>query len=108
MTIPDRPDGPVKPEKPGWRPQTFGGFVYLLVVAMAVLGLVLTLVGPWRTGVDWIGAGLLLGAAARLGLSEHGAGMLRVRRRWSDVLMLVVVGVALLVLAAVVPDQPPR
>ncbi|MGH3445135.1 MAG: DUF3017 domain-containing protein [Nocardioidaceae bacterium] len=102
MTVPQQRD------KPGWRPQTFGGFVYLLVVAMAVVGLVITLSGPWRTGVRWIGAGLLVAAGARLVLSEHGAGMLRVRRRWSDVAMLVIVGVALLVLAAVVPDQPAR
>jgi hypothetical protein len=29
-----------------------------------------------------------------------------VRRRWSDVLTLTVVGVALIVLAVVVPEQP--
>ena len=32
--------------------------------------------------------------------------MLRVRRRWGDVLLLTVAGVALVVLAVIVPDQP--
>jgi Protein of unknown function (DUF3017) len=93
-------------DNPNRRPQTFGGIVYLGVVAMTVTGLVITLSGPWRTGVSWIGSGLLVGAAARLVLPERRAGMLRVRRRASDVGMLVLAGVALIVLAAVVPEQP--
>ncbi len=94
-------------EPPSRRPQTVGGVVYLVVVAMAMVGLALVGVGPWRTGVTWLGTGLLVAALARLLLSEQGAGMLRVRRKWSDVLMLTVAGVALVVLAIVVPAQPP-
>ena len=105
------PDGParppaVPPEPPFRRPQTLGGAVYIAVVAAALVGLVITAVGPWRTGVVWIGAGLLLAAFARLVLSEREAGMLRVRRKWSDVLMLTVAGIALIVLAVIVPNQP--
>jgi hypothetical protein len=95
------PDGPLK------KPQTLGGVVYLVVVGIAVAGLVVVAFGAWRTGLSWIGAGLLVAAVTRLGLSERGAGMLRVRRKWSDVLMLTVAGVGLLVLAIVVPNQPP-
>jgi hypothetical protein len=95
-------------EKPTRRPQTIGGLVYLVVVTLTLVGLAITAGGPWRTGVSWMGSALLLGALARLVLSERGAGMLRVRRKWSDVLMLSVGGVALLVLAAVVPDQVGR
>ncbi len=96
-------------EEPSFRrPQTFGGVVYLAVVAMTLVGLAITVAGPWRTGVSWIGAGLLLAALTRLVLSERGAGMLRVRRKWSDVLMMTVGGVALLVLAVIVPNQPGR
>ena len=90
---------------PRRRPQTLGGVVYLVVVAMALVGLVITSAGPWRTGVSWIGVGLLVGSASRLVLPERQAGMLRVRRRASDVAMLAIAGVGLLVLAAVVPDQ---
>jgi hypothetical protein len=80
--------------------------VYILVVGMTLVGIAITVAGPWRTGVGWMGAGMLLGALARAVLSERGAGMLRVRRRWSDVLTLTVVGVALIVLAVIVPEQP--
>jgi len=88
------------------RPQTFGGGVYLLVVATALTGLAITVAGAWRTGVIWMGAGLLVGGIARLVLPERKAGMLRVRRKPSDVVMLILAGTALVVLAIVVPDQP--
>ena len=93
-------DGPLR------RPQTLGGVVYLGVVAAAVVGLAIVLAGAWRTGLSWIGTGLLVAAFTRLVLTERGAGMLRVRRRWSDVLMLTVAGVGLIVLSVVVPNQP--
>ena len=94
-----------EPEGPFKRPQTLGGVVYLAVLAASLVGLGIVVAGAWRTGVSWIGTGLLVAAVARLVLTERGAGMLRVRRRWSDVLMLTVAGVALIVLAIVVPDQ---
>ena len=93
-------------DNPNRRPQTFGGVVYLLVLAMTLTGLVLSAVGAWRTGVTWMGAGLVVGAVCRLLLPERRAGMLRVRRRTADVVMLAVAGVTLMVLAAVVPNQP--
>jgi len=92
-------------EGPFKRPQTLGGVVYLAVLVASLVGLGIVVAGAWRTGVSWIGTGLLVAAVARLVLSERGAGMLRVRRRWSDVLMLTVAGVALIVLAIVVPNQ---
>ncbi len=93
-------------EHPNRRPQTFGGAVFLVVVAMAGTGLGITVAGAWRTGVSWMGVGLLVGAACRLVLPERRAGMLRVRRRGADVGLVALAGVALLVLAVVVPDQP--
>ena len=95
------PDGPLR------RPQTLGGVVYLGVLGSAAVGLVLVLLGAWRAGLTWIGVGLLVAAMTRLVLSDRRAGMLRVRRRWSDVLMLVLAGVGLIVLSIVVPNQPP-
>ena len=88
------------------RPQTLGGGVYLAVVATALSGLAITVAGAWRTGVVWMGAGLIVGGIARLLLPERRAGMLRVRRKGSDVVMLLGAGIALVVLAVVVPEQP--
>ena len=93
-------------EGPDRRPQTIGGAVYLIVVATALTGLAITVLGAWRTGVVWMGIGLLVGGAARLVLPERKAGMLRVRRKTSDVVMLLLAGIALIVLAVVVPNQP--
>ena len=97
---------PLPDDKPRWLPQTIGGSVYVLVVGMALAGLGITVAGAWRTGLGWMGSGLLVGAVARALLSERGAGMLRVRRRWSDVVTLTLAGIALIVLAVVVPEQP--
>ena len=97
---------PPPDEPPRRYPQTFGGVVYLGVVSMAAVGIAIIVVGPWRTGVAWIGAALLVAALARSILSERGAGMLRVRRRWSDVMTLLIAGAALILLAVIVPDQP--
>jgi hypothetical protein len=97
---------PVDDEGPRRLPRTIGGMVYIVVVAMTLVGIGITVAGPWRTGLGWMGVAMLLGALARAVLSERGAGMLRVRRRWSDVLMLTVAGVALIVLAVIVPEQP--
>lgn len=88
------------------RPQTFGGAVYLVVVLMALIGLAITVVGPWRSGIAWIGAALVLGAVFRLVLPERRAGMLRVRHKSEDVAMLLLAGTALMVLAWSIPNQP--
>jgi hypothetical protein len=93
-------------EGPERRPQTVGGVVYLVVVAATLTGLALTMAGAWRTGVVWMGASLVVGGGARLLLPERQAGMLRVRRKGPDVAMLLAAGVALVVLAIVVPPQP--
>ena len=88
------------------KPQTAGGVIYLAVVSAALIGLVLVAWGNWRLGVTVMGACLALGAVPRYFLGEHSAGMLRVRRRWFDVLIMVVVGVALIALALTIPNQP--
>ena len=94
-------------DEPRRFPSTLGGMVYLLVVAASAIGLIIVAFGPWRRGVDLIGAALLAGALARVFLPDSNAGMLRVRRnRWADVLMLAGVGTALIVLASVIPNQP--
>ncbi len=95
------------PQEPRRIPSTVGGLVYLIVVALCIVGLLVVAFGPWRRGVSLIGGAMLFGALARVLLRDIDAGMLRVRRhRWVDVLMLGGVGSTLIILASVIPDQP--
>jgi len=89
------------------RPATVGGKVYLVVLAIGVLGLTLVAVDVWRVGVTVLGGGLLVAAAARAVLSDFESGMLRVRSRTFDLLALTSVGAMLIVLAWIIPSQPP-
>ena len=88
------------------KPSTVGGLIYLCVLGGAVSGVVVAATGPWRTGVSWLAFSLLAAAAARLVLPDADAGMLRVRSKILDAAILISMGVALLVLAATIPDQP--
>lgn len=88
-------------------PSTIGGFFYLWVLLAAALGVAWAWLGDdWRTGVTWIAGSLLTAAALRLVLPARDAGMLQVRHRLVDVLLLGGVGGALLFLARTIPNQP--
>jgi hypothetical protein len=87
-------------------PSTVGGFFYLLVVAATGVGVWISWSDDWRVGVKWIGAALILAGLVRLVLRQRDAGMLAVRARWIDVLMLVGVGATLIALTESIPNQP--
>lgn len=89
-----------------WLPAHLGGYAYLAVLAAGAVGLWIVTTGDWRVGVRWMAAGLLGGAAVRLVLAERQAGMLAVRNRYVDAGALAAVGVALLLLASGIPEQP--
>jgi hypothetical protein len=98
---------PVSAEDGGRRyPSTIGGAFYLAVLAVVAISLGITSSGNWRLGVRWFGGALIFAALVRVVLPERDAGMLAVRRRWWDCLLLAGVGVALVLLASSVPDQP--
>jgi len=101
---PDQPDGAAA--RPRRRPTTFGGVIYLIVVATTVVGLSLVAFGPWRRGIALVGVAFLFASGIRLVINEGEAGMLRVRGRWFDVAALAGVGIALIALATNIPDQP--
>lgn len=86
-------------------PSTFGGLIYIVVVLTTLVGLALVAFGPWRRGIALVGFSLVFAGAMRLVTKEDEAGMLRVRSRWFDVTALTGVGLALLALAANIPDQ---
>ena len=87
------------------KPRTVGGAVYLLMLGATLTGLAMVVLDRWRSGLTVVGAGLLSGAVARLVIRDQDAGMLGIRRKLVDVLTLVLLGVALVVLAAVIPPR---
>ena len=53
-----------------------------------------------------MGASVIMGMWLRAFLPEDRAGLLRVRRKWIDVLTLGVLGAGLTILALIVPQPP--
>ena len=82
---------------------------WALGVALAILaaGVAFAAMGRWRMASLLIGGALLVAAALRLVLPRMQAGLLVVRRRWIDVSVLTLLGVAVVVLAFVVPPTSP-
>jgi hypothetical protein len=87
-------------------PSTIGGAFYLVVLLTTAVGFVIVVTDDWRVGIRWVALSLVAASAARLVLPRRDAGMLAVRNRWFDCLLLAGVGAALLVLAQTIPDQP--
>ncbi len=87
------------------KPSTTGGIVYLIVMAVLLIGLGIVTFGAWRTGVVVIGSSFGLAFAFRAVLPDERAGMLRVRRRVFDLVVLAVCCTGTIVLAAVIPTR---
>jgi len=87
-------------------PRSRGSQLYLLQLLSVVVGLVLVVVGPWRAGVAVVGGAFIVGAVARSVVPVSHTGMLRVRGKAFDTLWMTLLGVALVVLALVIPEQP--
>ena len=87
-------------------PRSRGSQLYLLQLVVVVVGLALVVVGPWRAGVAVVGAAFIVGAAARSVVPVSHTGMLRVRGKLFDMVWMTLLGVSLVVLALVIPDQP--
>jgi hypothetical protein len=100
IEIPERADAELRRY-----PSTIGGVLFLLALGGTLAGVGIMTTGKWRLGVLWMGASLLGAAAARLVLPENQAGMLHVRRRLVDVVLLVGLGVGLVVSAAAIPTR---
>jgi Protein of unknown function (DUF3017) len=87
-------------------PSTIGGAFYLGVLAVVAAALVVVCFGSWRTGIRVFGGVLVVAAAVRLALGPRDAGMLAVRNKGFDAVLLTLVGLAFVVLASSIPDQP--
>jgi hypothetical protein len=96
-----------EPEPDGRRyPSTVGGLFYLVVLLATAVGIGIVWSGNWRPGTEWMGAALIFAAVGRLVLPRRDAGMLAVRHRIFDVLLLAAVGATMIVLAITIPNQP--
>lgn len=87
-------------------PSTIGGAFYLAVLAVVGIALGLVATGSWRGGIRWFGGALVFAAVVRALLPARDAGMLAVRARWWDCVLLAGTGAAILFLAGSIPDQP--
>lgn len=97
---------PVDPDEPRRYPSTIGGAFYLLVLGVVAVAMVIVYVGDWRSGIRLMGGSLIFAALVRLVLRARDAGMLAVRHKVLDAVILVALGGALLFLATSIPDQP--
>ena len=75
-----------------------------LSVLTGLAGLVVLTFDEWRKGVLIFGGGVLLAGLLRAVLSDDAAGLLRVRSRMFDVLLLLGVGAAIVLLGLIVPN----
>lgn len=86
-------------------PSTIGGAFYLAILVVVAAALVIVALGRWRTGVHIIAVSLVVAAVLRLILRERDAGMLAVRNRFFDAVLLASAGGLLYFLASTIPDQ---
>ncbi|MBC2933719.1 DUF3017 domain-containing protein [Nocardioides sp. zg-1228] len=97
---------PEDPDEPRRYPSTIGGAFYLLVLGVVAVAMVVVVLDEWRTGIRMVGGALIAAALVRLVLRRRDAGMLAVRHKVLDALILVVLGGSLIFLAGSIPDQP--
>ena len=96
-----RPDPDAPYRTPGGK--TLGTVAFFAAMALGLAGVGIAITGPWRQGVGYVGGALLLACLARLVLPDRMAGMLRVRRKAVDVMVLATLGLGVVALALVVP-----
>jgi hypothetical protein len=86
-------------------PRSRGSQFYLLQLLVVLIGLLLVAVDQWRVGVVAIGVAFVAGAVARSVVPVHHTGMLRVRGKAFDMFWMTTLGISLIVLAWVIPNQ---
>ncbi len=87
-------------------PSTIGGAFYLLILATGAVGIAIVWGGDWRLGIRCLAGGLSFAALLRLVLPARDAGMLAVRSRLFDAILLGALGAALFFLATTIPGEP--
>lgn len=75
------------------------------VLLLFIAGMAVAASSHWRRGAFIMGAAALAGGIARWMLPTRWAGMLAVRSRWFDVLLMLATGAVIWLVALVVPPQ---
>ena len=75
------------------------------MLAGTAVGIAVVTWGEWRHGIRWIGGSLIAAAAVRLVLPTRDAGMLAVRHRLMDAVLLGGSGALFFFLASTIPNQ---
>jgi hypothetical protein len=104
--LPPEDGEPLAEDEVRRHPSTVGGMFYLVVLAATAVGIGIVWSGNWRLGTQWMAGALIAAAVARLVLPRRDAGMLAVRHRLFDALLLAGVGGALIFLSITIPNQP--
>lgn len=100
MTSPTAPERPPK----NFVQQVLGQWPLASVLAGVFIGLAIVAAGHWRTGTTLIGLATTMGGVFRL-LPQQRVGLLAVRSKLMDVIVLLGVGIGIAVLAWLVPPQ---
>jgi hypothetical protein len=104
---PDRTDVPAtKPPRRGASGVILRQWPLLLVLGGGVTALLLVALDGFRLGCILLGASMAFAAIARAVLPARRVGLLVVRSRPLDVLVLAVMGAALVILAVSIPAPP--
>lgn len=103
VSVPASPTRPAPPVHPTRGPNEIALGAVLLAV---VVGLALVGQDHWRRGLLLIGIGLLAGSGLRLVLPARVVGLLAVRGRVFDAVVLGLLGLAVIVLTSSVPLPP--
>ncbi|MEV0404600.1 DUF3017 domain-containing protein [Actinoallomurus sp. NPDC050550] len=91
-----------RPAVPRW----LGQLPYVFVLCGVAAGLAVVATNHFRRGSMLIAAAVFIGALARLVLPESQAGMLAVRPRWVDVLLMTAAAVGVTLVAFVAKGTP--
>ena len=87
-------------------PRSRGSQFYLVLLLGVAVSLLLIALDAWRLGVSLMGVTFVVGAVARAVVTPDHIGMLRVRGKPFDVVWMTLLGISLVVLAVVIPNQP--
>ncbi|MCO5999196.1 DUF3017 domain-containing protein [Actinoallomurus rhizosphaericola] len=105
---PKTPPSPRRGERAPARaavPRWLGQLPYVFVLCGVAAGLAVVATNHFRRGSMLIAASVFIGALARLVLPESQTGMLAVRRRWVDVLLMTAAAVGVTLVAFVAKGQ---